>query len=59
MGEQNAMTVKELREKLEMYPDNFLIMIPESCYGLRSYTNATNVTKSANESFDYIFINDV
>lgn len=59
MGNKNAITVKELRERLEMYPEEFTIMIPESNDRVMSYVAATNVTKSANKNLNCVYINDV
>ena len=49
------MTVKELREKLNQFPDSCIVCIPGSSAG---YTLAENVTQGVNELDSLVFIDD-
>ena len=55
------MTVKELKEKLEQFPENCFVMIPDpdwrpskSC----PYVHATSVARGANEMDGVVIIDD-
>lgn len=48
------MTVKELKEKLEQFPENCVVLIPE--YG--RYIHATNVAIAFNEMDNCVIIDD-
>lgn len=56
------MTVKELKEKLEQFPDNCVVLIPNR--GWRPYLiqptmiPATSVTTGVNEFDGYVIIDD-
>ena len=54
------MTVKELKEKLEQFDDDLLVMIPNQDYGYSSlqFTPAKNVSQGVNEYDGAIFIDD-
>lgn len=48
------MTVGELKEKLEQFDDNLIVMVPD---GIR-YISAKNMAKGVNEFDGCIFIDD-
>lgn len=49
-----TVTVKELKEKLDQLPDNFIVMIPgPACY---RWEPAVNVVKGFNEADGCVFI---
>ena len=54
------MTVKELKEKLEQFPDNCIVMIPNQDWYLGStptwYMPAVNVARGVNEEDGCVFI---
>lgn len=50
------MTVKELKEELNQFSDNLIVMIPSD--NMVGYTTATNVSQGVNESDTCIFIDD-
>lgn len=49
------MTVKKLKEKLEIYPDNFIVMIPDSDSPIW-FAPATDVYRGCNEADRCVFI---
>ena len=49
------MTVKELIDKLNKYPDNFLVLIPDTELDI-GYTAISNITRGVNEFDGCIFI---
>ena len=51
------MTVKELKEKLNKFDDNLIVMIP-SIENPIGYTSARNVVKGFNEADGCLFIDD-
>lgn len=56
------MTVKELKEKLNEFDDNLIVMIPNAGWHPYSLTPpdvpATNVSRGANEADGCVFIDD-
>ena len=50
------MTVKELKEKLNQFDDNLVVMIPNSDWD--SYAPATSVARGVNEMDGCVFIDD-
>lgn len=56
------MTVKELKEKLNQFPDNCIVCIPnQNLYRLRNakhYVVALNVAQGINEFDGLVFIDD-
>lgn len=56
------MTVKELKEKLEQFPDNYVVMIPDPdwCPGKSwwPYIHATHVSQEINEMDGCVIIDD-
>ena len=54
------MTVRELKEKLEQFDDDLLVMIPNQDYGYSSlqFTPAKHVSQGVNEYDGAIFIDD-
>lgn len=52
------MTVKELKEKLEQMPDNYIVLIDADPYNDFPYTEVTSVTKGFNELDGCVFIDD-
>lgn len=52
------MTVKELREKLEQLPDNYIVLIDADPYRDFPYTEATCVVKGFNELDGCVLIDD-
>ena len=50
------MTVKELKERLNVYPDNYLVFIPNSVE--IGYTLALNVSSGVNEFDNCVYIDD-
>lgn len=56
------MTVKELKERLEQFPDNLTVMVMNSDYGpcLNPvfFAPATNVSRGVNENDNLLFIDD-
>ena len=48
------MTVKELKKKLEQFPENYMVLIP----GYGRYIHATNVSISFNEMDNCVIIDD-
>ena len=53
------MTVKELKEKLEQFPDNLIVIIPNSDLRRIHFWSipATSVTRGVNEEDGCVFIN--
>lgn len=51
------MTVKELKEKLERFPENCIVMIPDSESPI-GYTSATHIARGSNEADGCVFICD-
>lgn len=51
------MTVKELKEKLEQFNDNIIVMIPDD-YSPTGYTMATHISSGVNEADGCIFLTD-
>ena len=62
MSKQNVMTVKELRERLEKFDDNLIIMIPNMDWTPLgdefADVPARNVVQGVNEFDGYLFIDD-
>lgn len=52
------MTVKELKEKLEQFPDNYIVLIDANPLNGFPYTKATCVTKGFNELDGCVLIDD-
>lgn len=55
------MTVKELKEKLNLFPDNCIVCIPSidwDSVGSVNYTVAQNVSQGVNELDGIVFIDD-
>ena len=52
------MTVKELKEKLEQMPDDYIVLIDADPYNDFPYTEATCVTRGFNELDGYVLIDD-
>lgn len=56
------MIVKELKEKLEHFPENYVVLIPnQNLYKDRNppfYTQAENVSKGMNETDGCVIIDD-
>jgi hypothetical protein len=56
------MTVKELKEKLEQFPDNCEVFIPDTNWtpdkSWFPYVHATSVARGVNEEDGYVFITD-
>lgn len=56
------MTVKELKEKLNEFPDNFIVMIPNMDWTLFNNqfecTPATHIGRGVNEFDGCVFIDD-
>ena len=57
------MTVKELKERLERFPDQCIVCIPNirwdpSMRGMPDYTVALNITQGINEFDGLVFIDD-
>ena len=56
------MTVKELKEKLEQFPENCVVLVPnENLYKdftPKWYVVATNVARGINEMDGYVIIDD-
>lgn len=54
------MTVKELKEKLNQFDDNLVVMIPNSDWDLaKSHAvPATSITRGVNEMDGCVFIDD-
>lgn len=55
------MTVKELKEKLNLFPDSCIVYIPPidwSSSGNVNYTVARNVSQGVNELDGIVFIDD-
>lgn len=50
------MTVKELKEKLEQFPENCVVMIPNQDLYPFPYIPATHIAKGVNEEDGFIFI---
>lgn len=51
------MTVKELKEKLEQFPENCVVLIPDE-YSPIGYTPATHIAKGVNEADGCVFLTD-
>lgn len=51
------MTVKELKEKLEQFPENCIVMIPDD-YSPIGYTPATHIANGVNEADGCVFLTD-
>ena len=51
------MTVKELKEKLEQFPDNHIVMIPDD-YSPIGYSPATHISSGVNEADGCVFLTD-
>ena len=51
------MTVRELIEKLEQFPENCFVMIPDG-HSPIGYTSATHIARGCNEADGCIFIID-
>ena len=51
------MTVRELIEKLEQFPDNCVVMIPDE-YSPIGYTPLTHVAQGGNEADGCVFFTD-
>lgn len=51
------MTVRELKEKLNEFDGNLVVMIPDE-YSPIGYTAATHVARGVNEADGCVFIND-
>ena len=49
------MTVKELINELSKYPDNFLVLIPDTELDI-GYTTILNITRGLNEFDGCVFI---
>lgn len=58
----DAMTVKELKEKLNQFPDNLVVVVPNSdLHRLPDpiwYVPARNVSRGCNENDGLLFIDD-
>jgi len=56
------MTVKELKEKLELFDDRLIVMIPDANWtpdkNWLPYITATSVARGVNESDGCVFIDD-
>lgn len=56
------MTVRELKEKLEKFDDNLIVMIPDANWtpdkNWLPYVCATGVARGVNEEDGYLFIDD-
>ena len=56
------MTVRELKERLNKFPDNYVVLIPnENLYIDRNavfYVAAKNVSRGLNEMDGYVIIDD-
>lgn len=52
------MTVKELRKKLEQFPDNYIVLINADPYNDFPYTQATCVARGVNELDGCVLIDD-
>jgi hypothetical protein len=48
------MTIKELKEKLDQFPDNLIVMIPNNDYPWSA--PAMNVSRGCNEADGCVFI---
>ena len=51
------MTVKELKEKLNQFSDNLIVMISDE-YSPIGYAPATHIVRGLNEADGCVFIND-
>ena len=51
------MTVRELIEKLEQFPENCVVMIPDE-YSPIGYTPLTDVSRGVNEADGCVFLTD-
>lgn len=62
MSEKDTMTVKELKEKLEEFPDNLIVMIPNMYWSdwalndVPEYVSPTSVVEGGNEADGLLYI---